>query len=195
MQSANLICFHKYWSGADPGVVRSNPHKVKQKDNFYHILFLAKRGLVKRQQQLDNVGGRLSEPPFTKSWILPRLITERVGWHEVLLQIYCCRSVSEGSIHIQVNEKFIFISVSCRFPYLIGSSSKERVSGRRNNKQRVAWTNQAAPSLCSVSRQVVKHIRAQAKKRFWNALSDLILITQFIRLVFGNEKKYFVRSH
>ena len=34
----------------------------------------------------------------------------------------CCRSVSEGSIHIQVNVKFIFTSISLRFPYLVGSS-------------------------------------------------------------------------
>ena len=32
---------------------------------------------------------------------------------------------------IQVNEKFIFTSVSFRFPYLVGSSSKARVSGRQ----------------------------------------------------------------
>ena len=43
----------------------------------------------------------------------------------------CCRSVSEDNIHFQVNEKFIFTSVSFRFPYLVGLSSKARVSGRQ----------------------------------------------------------------
>ena len=37
-------------------------------------------------------------------------------------------------------------------------------------------------------------IRAQAEKRFRNALSDLILVIQFDRLVFGNKKQDFVLS-
>ena len=48
-----------------------------------------------------------------------------------LVKFDCCRSVSEGSIHIQVNEKFIFTSVSFPFPYLVDFSSKARVSGRQ----------------------------------------------------------------
>ena len=36
------------------------------------------------------------------------------------------------SIHIlKLNEKFIFASTSFSFPYLVGSSSKARVSGRQ----------------------------------------------------------------
>ena len=46
--------------------------------------------------------------------------------------------------------------------------------------------------FCVTSGCLACCIRARAEKRFCNALSDLILTIQFIRLVFGNKKKYFV---
>ena len=37
-----------------------------------------KKGFVKQQLQLDNVGGRLSEPPLTKSQIRPSLLRNKI---------------------------------------------------------------------------------------------------------------------
>ena len=55
-------------------VVRSNPLN-ETNANIVTILFLVKKGLVKKQQQSDNVGQSLSEPPLTKSWIRPCTLT------------------------------------------------------------------------------------------------------------------------
>ena len=62
-------------TGADPGVVSGGsvePPKVKQTQVIWPYFFLWKNDLLNNNKQLDNVGGRLSEPPLTKSWIRPR---------------------------------------------------------------------------------------------------------------------------
>ena len=66
-----LAKFLPWMSGADPKVVRvvrSNPLKWNKHRYFDHT-FSCEKGLVEQQQQSDNVGGRLSELPLTKSWI------------------------------------------------------------------------------------------------------------------------------
>ena len=65
-----MTCKVVYAAVADPGVVQANPLN-ETNANILTILFLVKKGILKQQQQSDNVSQSLSEPPLTKSWICP----------------------------------------------------------------------------------------------------------------------------
>ena len=76
-------------------MVRSNPLN-ETNANILTILFLVKKGLLKQQQQSDNVGQSLSEAPLAKSWIRPCTLFTRESEGVRRRGAASCRTRSNG---------------------------------------------------------------------------------------------------